>query len=112
LAIHQVDVLRPGSVLPTSSPAVPLPGTFVALQTETPAYVPFGGDRSGAPADFESARSWAPIAPTRWNTGGASALSATPLIGVVAGVGIAFAVTFSMWLALVIMLLPLQPCCG
>lgn len=106
-AMRPADVPRPGSLLPSAFPAVSLPGPFVALPPEIPAYVPFGSDRSSAPTNASGSRSWAPIAPTRWNTGGAWALSATPLIGVVSGVGIGFAVSFSVWLALVIVVLPL-----
>ena len=101
------DVPRPGSVLARTLPLVPLPRAVLPPQSEIPAYVPFGGEGSGATVDAGRSRSWAPIAPMRWNTGGAWALSATPLIGVVSGVGIGFAVTFSVWLALSIVPLPL-----
>lgn len=107
-AVRLADVPRPGSLLPSAFPAVSLPGPFVAPQPEIPAYVPFGGDRSGAPTNAAGSRSLAPIALTRWNTGGGWALSATPIIGVVSGVGIVFAVSFSVWLALVIVLLLLS----
>lgn len=106
-AISPADIPRPGSLLPSAAPSIPLPGTFVALPADPPAYVPFGADRSGASAGTERSRSWAPIAPTRWNTGGALALGATPLIGVVTGVGIGFAVNLSLWLVPAIALLPL-----
>ncbi len=96
-----------GSDPRSASPSVPLPGTFVAPQPETAVYLPFGGDRERSNTDGERYRLRGPITPTRWNTGGAWALSATPLIGVVAGIGIAFAVVVSVWLALVIALLPL-----
>ncbi|MHC5796383.1 DUF2510 domain-containing protein [Lacisediminihabitans sp. FW035] len=105
--IGAVGAARADDLRTSASPAVPLPGTFVPNHPETPAYVPFGGDRSGATADDVTTGSWVPIAPTRWNTGGAWALSATPLIAVVSGIGIAFAAIFSVWLALVIAFLPL-----
>lgn len=105
--IRPSDVPRPGSVLARTSPLIPLPRAVLPPQPEMPAYVPFGRDGAAATMDAERSRSWAPIAPTRWNTGGAWALSATPLIGVISGVGIAFAVTFSVWLAVSIVLLPL-----
>ncbi|CAN5484455.1 hypothetical protein BH10ACT4_BH10ACT4_08030 [soil metagenome] len=97
---------RPDTPRASASPSIPLPGTFVSRQPETPAYVPFGGDSSGAATETGTTRAWMPTAPTRWNTGGAWALSATPLIAVVSGIGIGFAATFSIWLALLIVLLP------
>lgn len=106
-AMRPSDVPRPGSVLARTSPLIPPPRAVLPPQPEMLAYVPFGGDGSGGTMDALRSRSLVPIAPTRWNTGGAWALSATPLIGVVSGVGIGFAVTFSVWLALSIVPLPL-----
>jgi hypothetical protein len=105
-APRPADAPRRDLARASASPAIPLPGTFVPSQPETPAYVPFGGDRSAATTANGTARAWVPTAPTRWNTGGAWALSVTPLIAVVGAIGIGFAATFSVWLALVIVLLP------
>lgn len=109
------EMLPPDAVLPAHQPlshladtsaSVPLPGSFVAAQPESAAYVPFG-DRTASTADSGTFQPWTPSAPSRWNTGGAWALSATPLVGVATGIGIAFAVTVSPWLALSMVLLPL-----
>jgi hypothetical protein len=115
--MHPADVPRPGTVLAGAPIPVPQPGSVVAPQPTTSAYVPFGGDSRGANSATADPRSWVPsgpIAPTHWNTGGAWALSATPLIGVLGGVGIGFAVSLAvslaapslLWLSLVIALLP------
>lgn len=115
-AMHPADIPRPGTVLgnvalANGSSPVPPPGSFVPAQPVTPPFslfaeTPAEQRRSASPP----ATTAATTGPTRWNTGGAWALSATPLVGVISGVGALFAgnVVPGAWLwSLPIALLPL-----
>ncbi|QNE46739.1 DUF2510 domain-containing protein [Glaciihabitans sp. INWT7] len=116
--MHPADIPRPGTVLGSvalahGSTPVPPPGSFVAAQPVTPAYSLF----AETPAESQDRRSAvAPSTPaatfgaTRWNTVGAWALGATPLIGVVSGIGMLFVSKLlpqAWWWSLPIALLPL-----
>jgi hypothetical protein len=121
--MHPADVPRPGTVIgnapisvaqqsvPSPSvpvPSMPLPVSFVQPQPVTDSSALVGGHVSE-----QDSRAWSPsvtIAPNRWNTGGAWALSASPLIGALSGVGIFFARSYApqaWWWTLSIALLPL-----
>ncbi|MET4704733.1 DUF2510 domain-containing protein [Frigoribacterium sp. UYMn621] len=115
-AMHPADIPRPGTVLGNialvhGSTPVPHPGSFVPAQPVTPPFslfaeTPAEQRRSAVPAATTAAMT----GPSSWNTGGAWALSATPLVGVVSGVGAVFASTVvpGAWLwSLPIALLPL-----
>ncbi|MES2092563.1 MAG: DUF2510 domain-containing protein [Actinomycetota bacterium] len=104
--VQPADVPRPGTLLASAAPAVPKPGTFVPPQPTTSAYVPFGGNEWATNPGAADPRSWLPTAPARWNTAGAWALGASPLVGVLTAVGLVFA-TRSWWWSLTTALLPL-----
>jgi hypothetical protein len=109
-AMHPADIPRPGTVLTVAPTTVPvsLPPTHPTAS----AYVPFSqGARSGSwSADPRVWTATGQPRPTRWNTAGAWALSATPWIAVFSGIGLAFAWSVAprtWWWSLAVVLLPL-----